>query len=161
MKDFNDWRASTMELLSRSPPQAEHAAQQKVAFNEQVNQILEVLNDFVLDDARESVAQGLQKIFESAVQLACFLRKQRVAWVVIGPAYHRRMAPGSEQVRYPLTRFNSQGMSELDPGDEEDEQKREQYVKLFVSSGLLKRGNIDGDDYDKYDCVVKMVVDVA
>ena len=136
-------------------------ALQKVALSEQVEQILDVLIDFVPDDARENVVHGLQKIFESAVQLACFLRKQRVAWIVVGPVYYRRLAPAFEQVRYPLTKFDSQGMDEVNPGDEEDEKKKEQYVKLFVSPGLLKRGNIDSDHYDKSDFVVKMSVDVA
>ena len=51
-------------------------------------------------------------------------------------------------------------MDEVAPSHEEGE-RRQSLVRLIVAPALWKRGNIDGDDYDEFECVVKMLVDVV
>lgn len=160
LRSFNDWRALTVELVSRLDL-GSVASQERDAYVDDLAQnIMRVLSSFAPDDAKEEITLGLIQILNASIEFSRFLRRQRAAWWVVGALPAKTVENTPKSIRLPQN-FNSRVMKDEDADDDEMEQKEPRKVKLFLAPGLVKRGNIDGDGYETQDFVVPILVTCA
>ena len=150
-REYNDWRAFTVSLVSRLEVKDEQQAYPCAI--QYASELMDMLSGWAKrNEPRERLERGLISIFQKGIEMALEVRKQRACWTVDLP-YNQ----GGE--------FSPSDMEDLD-GDEDHEDNSmsqdamdvSRIVELYVFPGLYKRGNADGDHYDEKICLVKGLV---
>jgi hypothetical protein len=142
---FNDWRAFTVGLLSRTIKDTIKEERLTERSNEQikisVQDVMSTVRAWASPLKLRDLEDSLNAIFAEAIELSQFLRRQRALWYVQFP---RRPFPPE-----PL-KFDPSSMRDIMCEDEglDPTYLRQQIVELVVSPALYKRGNVDGERYD-------------
>lgn len=157
LRSFNDWRALTVELISRLDLGSVASQEGDAYVSELAQNIMRVLSSFAPDDVKEEIRLGLMQVLNASIEFSRFLRRQRAAWWVVGALPAKAVEHTPKSIRLPQN-FDSRYMKDEDADDDEMEQKELRTVKLFLAPGLIKRGNIDGDGYETQDFVVPILV---
>lgn len=158
---FNDWRAFTADLLSKtsSGNTDKSVDSMQKAVQDAVNEVMDLVTPWCVTgdhDALRGYADRLQKIFTEAVQLAQFLRRQRALWSIRFPL--RPSLPDIPETG-PLM-FDPTSMKD-DKGDDEDthpQQLKQRYVDIVVTPALYKRGNTNGEKFENEEVAALAVV---
>lgn len=158
---FNDWRAFTADLLSRTTSEDSQKSKDRTreAVQDAVHDVMDLVKPWCITaehDALRGYAERLHKIFTEAVQLAQFLRCQRALWSIKFPS--RPSLPDLPETG-PLM-FDPTSMKD-DKGDDEDvhpEKLKLRYVDIVVTPALYKRGNPNGERFENEEIAVKAVV---
>lgn len=148
---FNDWRAFTADLLSKSIADNNQKSDDEThrVVQDAVNDVMDLVVPWCISSDRDALngyGDRLYKIFLEAVELAQFLRRQRALWSIRFPS--RPSLPDMPETG-PLM-FDPEKMRD-DKGDDEDvqpEKLRLQYVDIVVTPTLSKRGNTNGEKFD-------------
>lgn len=158
---FNDWRAFTAGLLAKSmkhDPQDSDSRARK-AVQDAMDTVIELVGPWCSSpdpDAIGTYTAKLEKIFVEAAELAKFLRRQRPLWSIRFPTNSEEEVSetGSFMIFDPKTMSDQRGHLEDTPGATD----RQSYVDLVVTPALFKRGNADGERFDREEAVVKAMV---
>jgi hypothetical protein len=160
-RTFNDWRAFTADLLSKTisgnPKQTEQRTRDSVQYA--VNQVMDLVTPWCVKDDRDALRgykDTLEETFLDAVQLAKFLRCQRALWSIRFPS---QLSLATFPETGPLM-FDPTSMKDHDADDEEMrvDNIKQRYVDIVVSPALYKRGNANGDRFDREEATVPAVV---
>ncbi|KAF2200938.1 hypothetical protein GQ43DRAFT_432074 [Delitschia confertaspora ATCC 74209] len=159
-KSFNDWRALTTTLLSKTSS-TNLPTMSTAQITAAAQDVLSLVSVWAPSDRHKDLLDSLIGIFTEAILLSQLLRRQRALWYVRFPRRAVQLIQGMEQP-------GPQGHLMFDPDamkDEwcEDEGQdsgflRRQYVEVVVGPGLWKRGNGDGEMYHVESCAVKASV---
>ena len=157
---FNDWRAFTADLLSKSLADKkgpdENARQ---AVLDAMYEVMDLVTPWCVTGDRIALRaheDRLEKIFTEAAQLAQFLRRQRALWSTRFPS--RPILPGLQETG-PLM-FDPSSMKD-ERGDDEDihpEQLKLRYVDIVVTTALYKRGNTNGEKFESEEAAAPAMV---
>lgn len=117
--------------------------------------IMSVVRPFIPSEETETAMKESlnQTIVVEAVKFSRFLRKQRPAWLVVDI---EQMSPPKVGTARGLARYSPAYMVDNNLDNDDDVSKLS--VKMFISPALVKRGNLEGDDYESQDCVSKAIV---
>lgn len=157
---FNDWRAFTVDLLSKALPGKQSAGENVTqAVQNAVQDVMDLVSHWCVTDDHDALLvyeDRLRKIFIEAVQLAQFLRQQRALWSARFPC--RPLLPGQQETG-PLMYDPSR--MKVEKGDDDDmnpEQLKQQYVDIVVTPALYKRGNPNGERFEIEEASCKAAV---
>lgn len=160
---FNDWRAFTADLLAKSmahdPKDSE--TRTRKAVQDAMDRVMELVEPWINSsnpDAMRTHTLKLEKICLEAVQFAKFLRRQRPLWSIRFPSTSMEETSETES----SMAFDTDTMSDH-KGDLEDAPvfgptDKQSWVDLMVAPALFKRGNADGERFDREEAVVKAMV---
>jgi hypothetical protein len=149
-RELNDWRALTVELLTK-------AAGGNVTLPEDTRVYLALLETFVMRlmapwAASDDTFRNLSNILKDAVKFSHRLRRQRPCWSVRFP---EEIAEGNITLFYdPHTMLDPKiddkkgGLAEV----------RDLPVQFVVCPQLLKRGTLEGDQFNRESIVMKAEV---
>jgi hypothetical protein len=161
LRDLNDWRALTVELLSRIDL-GNTAKQDMDGFlHVQSHAIMQTVGLWAPSDTHQELGQNIFNILANAIQFSQLLRRQRACWYVRGPTARGRFdgdstPQNSSQVFFDRTFMRDDDVDECD--DLEVEGKARKSVELIICPGLFKRGNADGERFDTESCIVPQLV---
>lgn len=158
-RSFNDWRAFTAELLGKCSAVTQGTKDSKLALPDSVHAAVNDVMDIVYPWHKTGLREDIQKdedklhsIFMEGVRLSKLLRRQRALWTI----------------RFPLSISASTNITTFDPACMEDERNNEETVEelmkrpveFVVTPALYKRGNSNGERYEKEDarCRAKVVL---
>jgi len=147
-RELNDWRALTVTLVSRAEESTTGTnLQRSVSKQEEHSEsILEMISVFAKQtEDVQRIKESLKGIIQKAIDMALVLRKQRASWSIKFP---------------PPTAFDTKTMEDSDEDEDEGGVPSDRHVALFISPGLYKRGNADGEHYDIESCLVRSRVKV-
>jgi len=152
-RELNDWRALTVELLAK-------AAGEKATLPEDTSVYLKCLETFVMrlmapwaafgmGDTRNNF-RNLSDILKDAVKLSQRLRRQRPCWSVRFP----RRTPTPEEIaqgNITLLWYKPDTMRDPKVDDTKGSlaEVRNLPIEFVVFPRLLKRGTLEGDQFDK------------
>ena len=159
LRDLHDWRALTIELLSRIDLGSVANEEMQAFIQSQTDRIMDKVGLFAAPESHQEISQGLSQILLSAVQFSQLLRRQRACWQVLGAimgTQSEKKNPDDLSHFAPFDRRCMKDDDEMD--DDEDTQMEQKQVELFVAPGLFKRGNADGEGYDTQSCLVPILV---
>ena len=143
---LNDWRALTAELLSRS---SEHFLElsSQPTIRDAAKEAMSLISPLAPPTKVQELEQSLSDIYREAVRFAQLSRRQRAVWSVRFP-----LKPPANLIGESWFMVDPSYMrNELDGGDEmlDEEALRHQFVEIAVTPALLKRGNANGEHYDR------------
>ncbi|KAF1995327.1 hypothetical protein P154DRAFT_580897 [Amniculicola lignicola CBS 123094] len=157
---FNDWRAFTADLLSKTLVGKTSAEENAMnAVQSAVYEVMDLVRPWCVTGDHDSLLaheDRLRRIFIEAVQFAQYLRRQRALWSARFPS--RPLLPGLQETG-PLM-FDPTSMKD-DKGDDEDmnpEQLKLQYVDIVVTPALYKRGNTNGERFESEEAASPAIV---
>jgi len=159
-KSFNDWRALTAELLRKSVnikngrPVDETPTLVELA----VSEVMEIIRPWHRGGTPETLKfdEGtLHVIFTHAMQLPSVIRRQRALWSVRFP-----WALGRDKADLPL-RFDPASMDDERNNDVDMEPLKMLCVEFIVTPALYKRGNMNGERFDKEEAMCRAAVVIA
>lgn len=144
---LNDWRAWTAELLSTTSSEQflEHSSQPTV--REAAKEAMSLISPLAPPEQVQKLEQSLADIYKKAVRFAQHSRRQRAVWSVRFPLKPPTNLVGESRLMVDPSYMRK----ESDSGDEvlDEEALRQQVVEIAVTPALLKRGNADGEHYDR------------
>lgn len=163
VRSLNDWRALTAELLSATDQDATDRHHKVEYLHLILKPILKLAAFWASDQDRKHMGQQLLTIFERAVDFSQMLRRQRASWSIRYPV------DAASSARSPTHRqalpFDRDTMEDIDDDDEEEEEgpeskgsARPKLVDYFIEPALLKRGNMEGGNFDMETCACRAVV---
>jgi len=149
-RELNDWRALTVELLTK-------ATGRKVTLPEDTGVYLELLETFVMRlmapwAAFDDTLRNLSNILKDAVKFSHRLRRQRPCWSVRFP---EEIAKGNITLFYDPDTMLDPKIDDTKGGLAE---VRNLPVQFVVCPQLLKRGTLEGDQFNRESIVKKAEV---
>lgn len=163
---MNDWRALTVELVSRI--ELGKSTEQSVDkdIRRAVRKVMERIGVFAPKQSHAELEHGLHNIFVSGMKFSKLLRRQRACWRVTGARETVRGCLGQPGYATQTVAFDSAVMEDNDPVDEdeaEDGHGKERpsiskEVEVFITPGLFKSGDADGENYDTETCITPILV---
>lgn len=152
LKTFHEWRVLTVTLLGKvfgeSSDTWEHCVH--AYLEDQANLIMELVGPWIDSKEDDVLGNDMVQILENALTLSLLLRHQKASWALRFPEGMSRSLshPG------PVT-LDPRQMKDLNGPDDEDEDEDEKsdvqchnLVEIFVTPGLYKQGNMDGEKYE-------------
>ena len=161
LHEFHDWRALTMNLISKSDDASSETNESVEGYVTQCrNWIMDVVGELVAAKNRRALEDGLLAVLKQAVRLSRTLRCQRAYWSVRHPgAMGQRAQSGLPS---DLVLFDEATMDDVDGNEDSDaEGTRIQYgkiIEIFVTPSLFKSGNSDGERFDVEACIERSEV---
>ena len=128
------------------------------------NRILDTVGNWVAPERRKALEDSLVGVLLQAVKLSQTLRCQRACWSVRHPgdAVHPRLQPETPGSRDTLIFFDVATMNDKHGDDNSDEEgapaQYRKVVDIFITPGLFKSGNSDGEQFDIETCVERSEV---
>ena len=141
----------TAELLSRSSKDSRLSQAAESHVRRAVDDVITVIGHWSTPESSPTeIGDSLYKIFVRAIQFSELLRKQRACWEVRFPQRQIRPNSTSDYPQYYALMFDPSMKDELGDDEGQDpEWLKKQYVEIVVSPTLFKRGNLDGERFDK------------
>ena len=144
---LNDWRALTAELLSTTSSERFLESWSQPKIRDAAKEAMDLLGPLAPPEKVQELEQSLSNIYRDAVRFAQLSRRQRAMWIVRFPSKPPTSSIGESR----LLVDPSYMRNESDDGDEVVDEKtlRQQFVQIAITPALLKRGNADGEHYDR------------
>ena len=144
---LNDWRAWTAELLSTTSSEPFPELSRQPTIRAAVKEAMSLISPLAPPKQVQGLEQSLSDIYRDAVRFAQMSRRQRAAWSVRFPSKPPTNLIGESRLMVDPSYMRN----ELDGGDEEldEEPLRQQFVEIVVTPALLKKGNANGEHYDR------------
>ncbi len=141
---LNDWWAWTAELLSMAIDEKTIRVSSQPAIRDAAKEVMGLVGSLALPLKVQELETALCEIYVEAVRFAQLLRQQRAEWSVKFPS--RPKTPVESQLMFDPSYMRN----ELDGDDTSDEKtSRQQLVEITVTPALFKRGNANGEHFDK------------
>lgn len=161
-KSFNDWRAFTAELLGKvaSTEVEKSVTQVRKVVGEAVTEVMELVATWHKTGTTEDLTKDtkeLDRIYTSAVYIAQSLRRQRALWSIRFAT--RPELPGGIGTG-PL-RFDPASMKDERDDETNTAELRKCQVEVMITPALLKRGNMNGEFFDKEEAMRAAIVVLA
>lgn len=160
LKTFHEWRTLTVTLLGRVFGESRSTWEDFVHayLRTQAGLIMGLVRSWTDHEKHEVLEQDMIQILESALTLSMLLRHQKASWALRFPQGMSRPLSHSG----PVTLDPCQ-MKDLNGPDDEDKVDMSngqcpKSVDIFVTPGLYKQGNMDGEKYDIESVVLKAEV---
>jgi hypothetical protein len=160
---FNDWRAFTNELLSKSFKDEFIIDGAQAFIRPRAVEVMDVIWPWAIPETEAELVDSLCEIFAEAVRLSQFLRRQRACWTVRFPATPLVPESTAKDPQRTSLVFDPESMIFKDDYFDDDEIDPEQLrgakIELVITPALYKRGNVDGENFDvEYPAVPAWVV---
>ncbi|KAF2501748.1 hypothetical protein BU16DRAFT_613586 [Lophium mytilinum] len=154
---FNDWRAFTIELLSKTYRDNGLTDNARTQITSAAREIMSLIGVWAAPERHIELENKLISIFEDAIKLSQLLRRQRALWHFSFP---QAVLQADGKVPAQLLFDQATMMDEWSENTEKDLQPlHQQFVEIVVSPALFKRGNADGERYDvEYAAVPALVL---
>ena len=161
-RELHDWRALTATLVSRLDDGTSKTGEGMEKYVTQCSdRIMRVVGNWVAPEDRKALEEDLLTALLQAVKLSQTLRCQRAYWSVrhLGDTIHPGPQSGPPNG---LVFFNEALMDDkYGEGDSDEEGANAPFskiVEVFVTPGLFKSGNSDGERFDIETCVERSEV---
>lgn len=161
-REFHDWRALTTTLIAKLDGTSSKTGKgMESSIAQCSNQIMSVVGRWVAPESRGALEGGLFAVLIQAVRLSQTLRCQRAYWSVrhLGNVIQRKPQPGWPD---DFVLFDEATMEDNDGDEGSDEEGARvqdgKTVEVFVTPGLFKSGNSDGERFDIETCVERSEV---
>ena len=143
LKEFHRWRALTSWLLNEQTKAGgvEPRIEQTVYF---LDQELSAFATSNMNTEREKFRAGIRQIVMKSASLDADLQKQRAVFSTLGPVHPESKVP-----------YGYVADPEMTERNDDQPLEAQKMVELVVVPALRKRGNADGEDYDKSIVLVK------
>jgi hypothetical protein len=162
LRDLHDWRALTVELLSRIDIGKVAKQEMEDYLKTHSRGIMQVIGGWAPPEMKIELEESIFNIFHSAVQFSQLIRRQRACWYVRGPAAAVHFDGQTQREGPHDILFDKTCMRDDDDVDEgygqDSEEKARKVVELVICPGLFKRGNADGERFDTESCIVQQLV---
>lgn len=161
-RELHDWRALTTTLISKlNDALSKTDKGTEACVTECSNRIMGVVGNWVATENRRMLEETLLPMLLQAVKLSQTLRCQRAYWSVRHPGDAIRQRPQSG-LPDDLVFFDEATMDDKHGDEDSDEEgAHAQYrktVEIFITPGLFKSGNSDGEQFDIETCVERSEV---
>lgn len=158
-RELHDWRALTTTLISKLNDASSKTG--KACVTDCSNRIMGVVGNWVATENRRTLEDSLLPVLLQAVKLSQTLRCQRAYWSVRHPGDAIRQGPQSE-LPDGLVFLDKATMDDKHGDEDSDEEAAHaQYsktVEIFITPGLFKSGNSDGEQFDIETCIERSEV---
>ena len=161
-RELHDWRALTTTLVSKLDDGTSKTGEgMEKHVTHCSNRIMAVVGNWVATENRKALEEDLLTALLQAVKLSQTLRCQRAYWSVrhLGDTIYPGPQSGPPNG---LVFFNEASMDDkYGEGDSDEEGANEPFskiVEVFVTPGLFKSGNSDGERFDIETCVERSEV---
>ena len=161
-RELHDWRALTTTLVSKLDDGTSKTGEgMEIYVTQCSDRIIGVVGNWVGADDRKALEEDLLTVLLQAVKLSQTLRCQRAYWSVrhLGDTIHPGPQSGPPNG---LIFFNEASMDDkYGEGDSDEEGANAPFskiVEVFVTPGLFKSGNSDGERFDIETCVERSEV---
>ncbi|KAL2060459.1 hypothetical protein VTL71DRAFT_9490 [Oculimacula yallundae] len=166
-KDFNDWRAYSASLLSKSLKSEDLPSSTIDYLWKLCSEVMETARVWCSGPQdQQKMAAELLNIFSEAVHFVRLLRTQRAQWSLRFPKPYSK-PPSSPLPRdhpnyfdsMPQSRvmFDHSTMKSIAPHDD-DERTDNKFVQIFITPALFKRGDSDGEKFDVFSCIDTSII---
>ena len=161
-RELHDWRALTTTLISKLDDASSRTGKGMEAHvTECSDRVMSVVGNWVATENRKELEDSLLAVLFQAVKLSQTLRCQRAHWSVrhSGDAIHQRPQSGPPEE---LVFFDETTMDDTHGDDDSDgggaQPQYSKIVEIFITPGLFKSGNSDGEQFDIETCVERSEV---
>ena len=156
-RELHDWRALTTTLVSKLDDGTSKTDERMEKHVTQCcNRIMGVIAAWIATENRKALEETLLTVLLQAVKLSQTLRCQRAYWSVrhLGDSIHPGPQSGPPNG---LVFFNEASMDDKYGEEDSDEEGANapysKIVEIFVTPGLYKSGNSDGERFDIETCI--------
>lgn len=161
-RELHDWRALTTTLISKlNDASSKTGKGMEACVTDCSNRIMGVVGNWVATENRRTLEDTLLPVLLQAVKLSQTLRCQRAYWSVRHPGDAIRQGPQSG-LPDGLVFLDKATMDDKHGDEDSDEEAAHaQYsktVEIFITPGLFKSGNSDGEQFDIETCIERSEV---
>lgn len=161
-RELHDWRALTTTLVSKLDDGTNKTGEGMEKYVTQCsNRIMDVVATWIATENRKSLEETLLTVLHQAVKLSQTLRCQRAYWSVRHLGDNIYPGPQSGPPNG-LVFFNEASMDDKYGEEDSDEEGANapyrKIVEIFVTPGLFKSGNSDGERFDIETCIERSEV---